>query len=377
MAPVRRKDFPRQFRPARQTRREERPWPSRGGSRGYDIVVRHQALQEYRSGLHNHPLFQQHAENLRANGKPKPSLRTVQRYDKRERELGHCQAFVMQGNAPSQGINGHLIIALALFRLAFPYATTYEVIAFLWNAQPDDGNQKLFSLKQVLEAEDLLGLSRKRGSVTAFQAKLPRNILKREIFWNVDFPAGIVGINRADLIDIDETGLFIESSTRTHGKAMIGRRVREVGPYGHSTKFTLIMAITGCDQDDNIPKKFYELERRNGTSFIDFVRFITSILDVIGPGTAARRRTFLMDNLASHRNPWIRMLIENRGHRLLYRPPYYPEDGPIEYVFNNIETQLKAHFYNIRDEETFRAAMQTILHGMHNFVNFFTHCGYE
>lgn len=32
------------------------------------------------------------------------------------------------------------------------------------------------------------------------------------------------------------------------------------------------------------------------------------------------------------------------------RPPYRPEDAPIEYCFNQVETTLKTRFYTIKTE---------------------------
>jgi transposase len=44
------------------------------------------------------------------------------------------------------------------------------------------------------------------------------------------------------------------------------------------------------------------------------------------------RRTFTMDNLLTHRNAAIAQLIMSRGHLVIFRAPYYPVDGAIEYV---------------------------------------------
>ena len=45
------------------------------------------------------------------------------------------------------------------------------------------------------------------------------------------------------MIDIDEAGIFLKTAARKIGKISIGSRVREPGPYGHSEKYTLLMAI--------------------------------------------------------------------------------------------------------------------------------------
>ena len=62
---------------------------------------------------------------------------------------------------------------------------------------------------------------------------------------NSNYPAGIANIPKEDWIDFDEAGIFVETSNRSSGKCEIGVRVREEGPYNHSEKYTLTMAISG------------------------------------------------------------------------------------------------------------------------------------
>ena len=44
-----------------------------------------------------------------------------------------------------------------------------------------------------------------------------------------------------------------------------------------------------------------------------------------------------MDNLWSHRNQQMSAIIIGAGHRIVFCAPYYPVDGPIEYVFNTVQ----------------------------------------
>ena len=48
-----------------------------------------------------------------------------------------------------------------------------------------------------------------------------------------------------------------------------------------------------------------------------------------------------MDNLNIHKHPMILDLIEEGGHRIVFRAPYWSCDGPIEYVFNTIYMKLQ------------------------------------
>ena len=65
------------------------------------------------------------------------------------------------------------------------------------------------------------------------------------VYWNRDYPAGVRNIPREEWIDLDEAGIFVETANRLSGKTIIGVRAREEGPYNHSEKFTLTMAISG------------------------------------------------------------------------------------------------------------------------------------
>ena len=52
---------------------------------------------------------------------------------------------------------------------------------------------RLYSPSQISEAETWIGLTRKKGSTTAYQALLPINKLKRWAFWNLPYPHGDSG----------------------------------------------------------------------------------------------------------------------------------------------------------------------------------------
>lgn len=154
----------------------------------------------------------------------------------------------------------------------------------------------------------------KVSATTAQQALLPINIQKRWNFWNLPFPFGVADIARADLIDLDEA-LFVETVNRKQGKAFIGTRCREVGPYGHSTKYTLMMAVSA---DQNDAWRHYLMEQQAGTGNAEFAAFIADILIMIGSGSHRRQRCFIMDNLTSHHSALIRQMIVNAGHRLVF-----------------------------------------------------------
>ena len=47
-----------------------------------------------------------------------------------------------------------------------------------------------------------------------------------------------------------------------------------------------------------------------------------------------------MGNLSLHHNLQMATIVFNAGHHIAFRAPYYPIDGPIEYVFNTSQGTL-------------------------------------
>ena len=91
---------------------------------------------------------------------------------------------------------------------------------------------------------------------------------------------------------------------------------------------------------DPAGERWVDFEQKTGTTVLDFYQFVEQIIDSIGDGTPARRRCFTMDNLAAHRNRMVVQLIIDRGHRVVFRAPYYAVDGAIEYFFNTLQHDL-------------------------------------
>jgi transposase len=63
-----------------------------------------------------------------------------------------------------------------------------------------------------------------------------------------------------------------------------------------------------------------------------------------------------MDNASFHKSEKTRILIENRGARLLYLPPYSPDLNPIENYWALLKLYVRKYnssfaiFYQILDE---------------------------
>ena len=319
------------------------------------------------AGLSEHPIF----EHFR-DGRLYPSLETEDRWDSLLTSLGHYRQCRRTGNRRAVVLRDHDCILLALYRVAFPKAIAAEINAFLFRANYGSLLFRFYSPSQISECEQRLGLTRKRGSTTAFQALLPVNKRKRWCFWNLPYPFGIADIRRRDMIDVDEAGCELATAEKKIGKSYVGKRVQQSGLYSRSDKWTLLLGISG----DNNGDRWLDLWTGEGTNAKRMISFIRRIVHDIGPGTPVRRRCFVMDNLSSHHSVQMATIIFNAGHRLAFRAPYYPVDGPIEYVFNTVQATLRLNNRLISDGPSLVDELQNAVGDIDSFVAYFINCGF-
>jgi len=85
----------------------------------------------------------------------------------------------------------------------------------------------------------------------------------------------------------------------------------------------------------------------------------------------------VMDNLSSHKGQRVRELIEGRGCKLLYLPPYSPDLNPIEQAFAKLKASLRR-----AQARTFGALIEAMGRALDEISGrdawgFFGHCGYH
>ena len=348
-------------------------------------IEQHPSLGNGHAYSHDFRLFCQHIRDTGDNGMNAviqhaqrvylyPSQRTLDRHTRMRLQLGHLRRFKKQGNRTASTIVCIELYMLGFWRTVWPKSTHAELNALLFNGQVSRGvpNPRFYAPSQLCRAEDRLGLSSVRGSTTAYQALLPRNLARRFVYWHSNYPAGIADILWDDVIDFDEAAIFVETANRKSGKSVIGVRVKEEGPYNHSEKYTLTMAISGHRDGE----RWVDFERKSGTTTHDTYQFVLRILRSIGRGTPQRRRLFTMDNLLAHKNRIVLGLIVEWGHRFCLRAPYYPIDGAIKYVFNTIQHELTICLAEIEDGIDLTNKIMGIIGAIEIFVNYFLNLHY-
>ena len=288
--------------------------------------------------------------------------------------LGHLRQFRRTGNVRATVLRGPHLISLAIWRVLWPRGNHHEANIWLHHAH---GRVCFYQPSQISKAEDSLGLSSKRASTTARQAMLPLNLQRRFNYWYMPSPFGVADIPRERLIDLDEAALFVESGNRSRGKAHITRRVRKIGPYGHSEKVNILVAISGEDYVAGQPtRRWIETWNQGGTTITRFLAFIQRILQSNGPGTPGSLYCFTMDNLNSHRNILVQQVIYAAGHLCIFRAPYYPVDSAIEHLFNTVQLALTLAIYRLRDTKDVHQEFLKLFRSTTTFYRYFEHVGF-
>ena len=103
--------------------------------------------------------------------------------------------------------------------------------------------------------------------------------------------------------------------------------------------------------------------------------FAAYLDQVLGP-TLVPGDVVVLDNLPAHKVAGLAELVEARGARLLYLPPYSPNFNPIELALSMLKTWLRTAQARTRDalEVLIQTATEWIT--AKDAKNWFDHCGY-
>ena len=109
---------------------------------------------------------------------------------------------------------------------------------------------------------------------------------------------------------------------------------------------------------------------------IDNATFRAYVEQVLVP-TLRPGDVVVLDNLAAHKQPEVRVAIEQAGALLRFLPPYSPDFNPIELAF----AKLKAFFRAARPR-TFHRVCELMTAALGLFMpdecgNYVRHCGYR
>jgi transposase len=167
------------------------------------------------------------------------------------------------------------------------------------------------------------------------------------------------------LVFIDETGASTKMA-RLRGRAPRGARCRAAIPHGHWKTTTLVAAL----RLEGMTAPMVIDGAMNGEAFHAWVRHM--LAPSLDPGDIV-----VLDNLPAHKVAGVREMIEARGARLLYLPPYSPDFNPIEQAFAKLKALLRKAA--ARTLDALEAAIAAALDAFppDECANYFTASGYE
>jgi len=163
---------------------------------------------------------------------------------------------------------------------------------------------------------------------------------------------------------IDEIGIHL-GLTRLYGRAAPGERVSEGTPDYSGPHYTTIAAIglSGVEA----PWLF--------EGAMTTLAFETYLQAELLP-TLQRGDIVLLDNLSAHKSAEAQRLIEARGARLLFLPPYSSDLNPIELCWSKVKAALRTAKARTFDAllEALAAALRSVAPA--DVEAWFAHCGY-
>ena len=166
-------------------------------------------------------------------------------------------------------------------------------------------------------------------------------------------------------IFLDECGVTTDL-LRRYGRSLRGTRLRDHTPCSHWQTHTVIAAwrLDGL----GAPAVF------DGP--IDSPSFLAYVEQVLVP-TLRRGDVVVLDNLAVHKQPEVRVAIEQVGAHLRFLPPYSPDFNPIELAFAKLKSFLRAARPRTFDHVSALVAMALELFTPTECHNYVRHCGYR
>jgi transposase len=129
---------------------------------------------------------------------------------------------------------------------------------------------------------------------------------------------------------VDESGVTTDL-LRRYARSRRGTRIADHAPCGHWQTHTVVAALR--------PTELTATAVFDGP--IDNATFRAYVEQVLVP-TLRRGDVVVLDNLAAHKQPEVRLAIEQAGALLRFLPPYSPDFKPIELAFAKLKAFLRA-----------------------------------
>ena len=149
------------------------------------------------------------------------------------------------------------------------------------------------------------------------------------------------------LVFLDESGVNTDL-TRLYGRALSSQRAVDHAPL-NTPRTTTVLSSIRLDGE----KAFTTYQ--GGTTGERFVQYLKkTLLPTLRPGDIV-----VMDNMRSHHVKAVREILEAKGMKVLYLPPYSPDLNPIEKMWSKMKAILRK--WKIRCLEQLPDAIERVL----------------
>ena len=188
----------------------------------------------------------------------------------------------------------------------------------------------------------------------------------REAWWT-GAADGVGGVDPERLVFLDECGV-LTNMARLHGRGPRGARACASAPFGRWTRLTVLGALGARGIVGAM-----SVEAATGAAV-----FHAYLEGVLLPELRRSRpdAVLVMDNLAAHKAPRVRALLDASGFGYRYLPAYSPDLNPIEPIWAKVKAGLRR--VAARTTEALHQALGPALDAVtpQDAAGCFRHCGY-
>ncbi len=171
-------------------------------------------------------------------------------------------------------------------------------------------------------------------------------------------------LDASEFVFVDECGSNT-AMARTRARAPRGERAYASLPRNTGPNTTVIASLSLRGMRETMIVE-------GATNTVVFERYLEQVL----APSLKQGQIVILDNLSAHKSQKARELVQARGARLWFLPPYSPDFSPIENAFSKLKTCLRKA--RARTKDALEAAIADALEAItpQDARGYFQHCGY-
>jgi transposase len=153
-------------------------------------------------------------------------------------------------------------------------------------------------------------------------------------------------------IFIDAVGFNLHTQ-RNHCRSLKGTPAKSTVPTGKGVTFTILGAISQAgiinigvkkpelaSKKRNADGKEVKINGKVGTRTEHFLVYLTNVMNTLDKNNI-KGQYIVMNNAPIHKSKVIKTLVEERGHKCIYLPPYSPFLNPIEEFWSKVKAGVR------------------------------------